>query len=122
MCCSVENVVELIVSLIPPQDTRLHTQTRYHTAVSYNSADDVAWLLSLLLLLAASQRGTFLPSASSVYHTMAAARGIDDIVPTKATLVVGLAALGQIQRHEPAWTNARRARSAQVARREGTKH
>ena len=44
--------------------TRPHTHTRYHTAVSY-TALTLAWL-SLLLLLAASQRGAFLvPLASS---------------------------------------------------------
>ena len=54
----------------------------------------MAWL-SLLLLLAASQRGTFLALlASSVYHTAAAQRGIDPILPTTATPAVALAALG----------------------------
>ena len=44
--------------------TRPHTHTRYHTAVSYKALT-LAWL-SLLLLLAASQRGAFLvPLASS---------------------------------------------------------
>ena len=59
----------LIASLIPPQNTptRPHTHTRHHTAVSYNSADaGLAWLLPLLLFLAASQRGAFLaPLANS---------------------------------------------------------
>ena len=47
---------------------------------------------------------------------MAAARGIDEIYPTAATLAValnatnvGLAALGQVQRHQPVWARARRA-------------
>ena len=37
-----------------------HTHTRYHTAASYKALT-LAWL-SLLLLLAASQRGAFIPS------------------------------------------------------------
>ena len=73
--------------------TRPHTQTRYHTAASYKALT-LAWL-SLLLLLAASQRGAFLVSfASSVYHTTAAARGIDPMRPTTAAPAVALAALG----------------------------
>ena len=73
--------------------TRLHTDTRYHTAVSY-MALTLAWLL-LLFLLAASQRGAFLsPLASTVYHTTAAARGIDLILRTTATPAVALEALG----------------------------
>ena len=73
--------------------TRPHTHTRYHTAVSYKALT-LAWL-PLLLLLAASQRGAFLvPLASSVYHTTAAARGLDPMLPTKAAPAVALAALG----------------------------
>ena len=73
--------------------TRPHTHTRYHTAVSYKVLT-LAWL-SLLLLLAASQRGAFLvPLASSVYHTTAAARGLDPLLPTTAAPAVALAALG----------------------------
>ena len=46
----------------------------------------VAWL-SLVSLLAASQRGALLaPLASSVYHTTAAARVIDALLPTTARL------------------------------------
>ena len=72
--------------------TRPHTQTRYHT-VSYKALT-LAWL-SLLFLLAPSQRGAFLaPLAGTVYHTMAAARGIDPISRTTATSAVALAALG----------------------------
>ena len=83
--------------LISPPNThptRPHTHTRYHSTVSYKALT-LAWL-SLLLLLAASQRGAFLaPLASSVYHTTAAARGIDPILPTTATpTAVALAALG----------------------------
>ena len=52
-------------------------------------------MLSLLLLLAESQRGAFLvPLASSVYHTTAAARGLDPMLPTTAAPAVALAALG----------------------------
>ena len=51
--------------------------------------------LSLLLLPVASQRGALLaPLASSVYHTTAAARGLDAILPTTATPAASLAALG----------------------------
>ena len=74
--------------------TRPHTHTRYHTAVSYNKALTLAWL-SRLLLLAASQRDAFLvPLASFVYHTTAAARGIDPMLPATAAPAVALAALG----------------------------
>ena len=73
--------------------TRPHTHTRYHTAVSYKALT-LAWL-SLLLLLAARQRGASLvPLASSVYHTTAAARGIDPMLPTTAKPAVAVAALG----------------------------
>ena len=73
--------------------TRPHTNTRYHNAGSYKALT-LAWL-SLLLLLAASQRGAFLvPLASSVYHTTAAARGLDPMLPTTAAPAVALAALG----------------------------
>ena len=73
--------------------TRPHTHTRYHIAVSYKALT-LAWL-SLLLLLAASQRGAFLALlASSVYHTMAAARGLDPMLPTTAASAIALAALG----------------------------
>ena len=71
--------------------TRPHAHTRYHTAVSYKALTLAC--LSLLLRLAASQRGAFLvPLASSVYHTTAAARGIDAMLPT--TAAVALATLG----------------------------
>ena len=73
--------------------TRPHTHTRYHTAVSYKAMTR-AWL-SLLLLLAVSQRGAILVRlASSVYHTTAAACGIDLMLPTTAAPAVALAALG----------------------------
>ena len=70
-----------------------HHQTHTHTAVSYKALT-LAWL-SLLLLFAASQRGAVLvPLDSSVYHTTAAARGIDPMLPTTAAPAVALAALG----------------------------
>ena len=70
-----------------------HTHTKYPTAVSYKALT-LAWL-PLLLLLAASQRGAFLVLlASGVYHTTAAARGLDLMLPTMAAPAVALAALG----------------------------
>ena len=98
--------LEPIASFIPPPNThptatRPHSHTRYsyHIAVSYKALT-MAWL-SLLLLLAASQRGAFLvPLASSVYHTTAAARSIDPMLPTTAAPAVALAAPGQVQLHE----------------------
>ena len=79
--------------------TQPHTHTRYHTAASYKALT-LAWL-SQLLLLAASQRGAFLvPLASSVYHTTAAARGLDPTLPTTAAPAVALAALGLVQLYE----------------------
>ena len=78
-------------------DTRPYTHTRYHIAGSYR-APTLAWL-SLLLLVAGSQRGAFLALlASSVYHTTAAARGIDPMLPTTAASAVALAVLGWQQR------------------------
>ena len=54
----------------------------------------LAWL-PLLLLLAVSQRGAFLvPLPSNVYHTTAAPRGLDLMLPTTAAPAVPLAALG----------------------------
>ena len=90
----------------------------------------------MLLLFVASQRGAFqAPLTSSVYHTTAAARGIDAIFPTTATPAVALAALGRVQRHErnfwrlSAKPNANNplgrdfvAREARVARGERAKH
>ena len=86
---------KMIASPIPPPNThtatRPHTHTRYHTAVSYKALT-LAWL-SLPLIFAASQRGVFLvPLASSVYHTTAAARGLDPTLPTTAAPAVALAA------------------------------
>ena len=77
----------------------MHTPTHPyqvpHSTVSYKALTP-AWL-SLLFLLAASQRGAFLliaPLASSVYRTTAAARDIDPILLTTATPGIALAALG----------------------------
>ena len=78
------------------QNTHPHTHTPIPSTIQqYNSsAPTLAWL-SLLLLLAASQRGALLaPLASSVYHTTTAARAIHAILPTKATPAVVLVALG----------------------------
>ena len=86
----VEKVLHLffepIASLIPPQNTHPHAHTpipgatqQYHT-----TARTLPWL-SLLLLLAASQRGAVLALlASSMYHTTAVARVIDALLPTTA--------------------------------------
>ena len=73
--------------------TTKHTPTRpYNT--KYTTAPTLAWL-SLLLLLAASQRGVFLvPLASSVNHTTTAARGNNVILSTTGTPAVALTALG----------------------------
>ena len=87
---------EPIASPIQPQNTHPHAHTpipgttqQYHT-----TAPTLPWL-SLLLLLAASQRGAILaPLTSRVYHTTAAARVIDAILPTTATPAVAVAALG----------------------------
>ena len=94
---SFTRVFESIASPIPPPNTHPHGHTathhtRYHTAVSYKALT-LAWL-SLLLLLASSQRGAFLvPLASSVYHTSAPPRGLDPMLPTTAAPAVALAAL-----------------------------
>ena len=77
-----------------PTCPHTHTSTHPHQ-VPHSTASNKALTLSLLLLLAASHRGAFrAPLPSSVYHTTAAARGIDPILPTTATPAVALAALG----------------------------
>lgn len=54
----------------------------------------MAWMLSLLRFLAASQLNTFVaPLASCVDHTMAGDRGVDDICRKQTTLAVVVAAL-----------------------------
>ena len=85
---SIDDVVEPIA-----HHKNMRTPMPGTTAIPHNSAD--AWLANITAAaLFASQRGTFLaPPASSVSHIIAAARGIDDILPTTATLAVGLAAL-----------------------------
>ena len=126
---------EPIVSLIPPQNTHPHTHTPVPgpTPQYLMKAPTLAWLLSLLLLLAAIQRGAFLvPPANSVYYTMSAARGIDAILPTTATpavcsdggsraecnaMNVALAVFGYVQRLQSAWTTVRHARSTRCLRR-----
>ena len=63
----------------------------------------MAWLLSLPFLLGGSQRDTFISSTpvnnSTRQPPMAAARGIDKILPT-AALAVALATLDEIQRRD----------------------
>ena len=89
--------VKFAASPIPP--IKRHTRPHVHTTQEYpTAAPTLAWLfyyISLLLLHAASRRGTslYLPTGS-VCHTMAAARNIDDILPTTAAPAVILAALG----------------------------
>ena len=62
---------------------------QYHT-----TAPALAWK-SLLLPLAASQRGALLASlASSVYHTTAATRVVGAVLPTPVTPAVAVEALG----------------------------
>ena len=98
---------EPIASFIQPPNTRSHGHpaTRPHTHIRCNrevsyKAVTLAWL-SLLLLLAASQRAAFLvPLTSSVYDTTTAVRGINPILPTTAAPAVALAALGWVQLHE----------------------
>ena len=129
---SVDKVIhvffEPIESLIRPPSTHPHGHTathlyQYHTAVSYKVLT-LAWP-SLLLLLAESQRGAFLvPLVSSVYHTTAAARGLDPMLCCQQWLRllwlwwlsaecnstnVALAAFGSAQSHQLAGTKVRRA-------------
>ena len=89
----------------PSHRSSHHKNTHTHTSTlpavpgttpqHHTTALTLAWLISLLLLLAASQRGAFLaPLTSSVYHTMAVACGIDVILQTTATPAVASAALG----------------------------
>ena len=88
--CQSKNSVRKHDFLIPPHPTG--------TTAHHSTAAMPAWLLSLLLLLTASQRGAFLsPPASGKHHTLAAARGIDDLLPT-AALAVAVAALEEVQR------------------------
>ena len=76
-----------------------------------------AWLLSLLLLLTASQRGAFLGApASGKHHTMAAARGIDGLLPT-AALAVAVAALEEVQRLDDLDENTPRVKRTRRLRR-----
>ena len=96
---------EPIASIIPLLNTppyphtATNTYPRYHRAVSYKALTLAR--LSLLLLLAARQRGAFLVSlTSSAYDTTAAARGIDPMLPTTAAPAVALAALGSVQLYE----------------------
>ena len=65
------------------------TATRHTTRPHTTSSATLAWLLSLLLLLAARQRDTSLSTSvsSTCQHPMAAVRGIDDLVPAAALAV-----------------------------------
>ena len=94
--------LEPIASLIQPQNTHPHAHTpTWGTTQQYHTTAPTLTWLSLLLLLAASQRGAHLaPLASSVYHTTAAAHVIGAILPITATPAVGVAALGWVQHHE----------------------
>ena len=90
---SVQKVLPLffqpIASLIPPQNKHRHAYTPIPGSIIQQRR------LSLLLLLAVSQRGALLaPLASSVYHTTAAARDIGAILPTTGTPAVALTPLG----------------------------
>ena len=128
--CLVENVYDPIASLILPQKhTHAHTPTP-GTTQQHPTTLTLVWLLSLLLLLAASQRGTFLVPPS-VYHTMADGsspryrryfRNIYDFQLSRLSAecnatTVALAALGRVQRHHPAWTRVRRAGRTRCSRR-----
>ena len=115
-------IPKTLETLIPSQKNT-HTPTHTSTTQQHpTAAQTLARLLSLLLLLAASQRGIFLaPPASSVYHTMAAARGIDDIwqhqrlrlmllwrLSAECTATnLAMSAFGLVQHHQPAWTRVR---------------
>ena len=73
----------------------MHTHTLKGVILQYHTAAMTLPWLSLLLLLAASQRGGLLaPLPARVYHTTAAARDIDAMLPTMATPAVALAVLG----------------------------
>ena len=83
-----------------PSHRSSHHKTQTHTPIPgttqqyHTTAPTLPWL-SLLLLLAASQRGALVaPLASSVYHTTAAARVVDVILLTTATSAVELVTLG----------------------------
>ena len=73
----------------------MHTHTLKDVTLKYHTrAVTLPWL-SLLLLLAASQRGGLLARLPGrVYHTTAAARDIDAMLPTMSTPAVALAVLG----------------------------
>ena len=110
-----------------------HTPIPRATKQYHKTAPTLAWLSSLLLL-AASHRGALLaPPASSVSYDGGSARyrchfanngyacssfGGSRLSATPRTFVA-LAAFGQAQRHQPAWTWTRvhRARSTRCSRR-----
>ena len=76
-----------VASLIPPQQTHTHTPIPGTTQQYHTTTPTLPWL-SLLLLLAASQRGALLaPLSISVYHTTAVARVIDAVLPLQLRLL-----------------------------------
>ena len=94
---------EPIASLTPPQNTptRPHTHTRYHTAVSRNSADaGLAITAAVACLCESAWRTPSFAPQQCVSHTTAAARVFDAVLPKTAMPAVALAALGCVQRHE----------------------
>ena len=103
---SYTRVLKPIASRIPPQSTHPHTHTRYHTAVSYNSANT-----ALAVTAVASRRKSAwrIPSSARKQrgHTTTAARGIDAILPTTATPAVSLAGLGRVQRYKRSFSGFR---------------
>ena len=121
--CRSGRLLEPLASLIPSRNPGPHAYIpitgitpQYHT-----TAPTLALLLSLLLLVAASQRGTFLAlPASSLYHTMPAARDIDVILPTTATPAATLAALGRVQRHKRSFGGFRLSPTASTRLDEGS--
>ena len=79
-------VFEPIASLISPRSTPPHPHTPIpRTTQQYHTTALTLPLRSMLLLVAASQRGARLaPLASSVYRTTAVARVIDAVLQTTA--------------------------------------
>ena len=98
--------IEPIATPIPPRNKRPHGHTPIPGTTLLYHIRRWRWL-SLLLLFAASQRGAFLSIvvsgvllSSIVYHTTAAARGPNLMLPTTTAPAVALAALGWVQLHE----------------------
>ena len=89
---------QLIASLIPLQNTHSHADTPIpglcYTAVSYTSADAGLTITSGAFRRKSACALFPAPPASGVYRTMAAARGIDVVLPTTATPAVASATFG----------------------------